>query len=1144
MLENGIIRESTSSWASPIVVVKKKNNKLRDSVKIIQEPILSYYIDSDQESETGRLYVKNIPSSEEASPEKKNKEKETVSPIISAPSSPLQGRSEEGKEIQLSGISTNLRVMTTTINLNPTIKDILTGIPSVEIGPTGGGILGKLEKALGEYDCWAPGCKNKVRGKYTKCQTCNKCEHEGCTKETENQSRWCGDCWLRCKRPYCFRVGRIGGNNCSEHQSEEPVPCAWMGCGNKSENNRGYCQACQDKSDEMCDTPKCYQPRCKNSDLYCQECWEKNMKGIKGNTTMKSTTKGISSNITTGSGNSGEPAYKCLLNACIKKVEEYGEKCPNHRHCEHEGYEAYCYNHRTKEKTQCAVVNCHEKAGGRAWEYCDKCCTDIATLGQVTGCDEHDTNNLSCSKCRKIDIFKEYNEIRKEALKAKNVTFYALNKTKPSTSYGHWTKDCYASKQCNNCNGKGHLAKDCNKGVKCYGCGNFGHIAKECQKKKKSQDKRNNNNSQSYNGRPRRQNAYISQEEDTLSTLAATVGELAKKVENLKGDGSAKNTNEHPQTVPDCVTCDAEIWGTKVKAIVDTGSSGSIISKQCLDQLKRKIEESSNVSLIGINGQKHRPLGIVRNVHVTLDNKHPIEVTMQVTEATNYELILGVDWLRAINGVISIGEKILITTAYGTTNKHPIKVEKKPNIIEQPGDEEYEEESIQEEFAFLNRMITDHKPEQMIRTFTNIEWEDLEEEQKPTINRELTLKQQQKLDKFLQKHDDMFAGGLYELGHTQEEVHSIPTNCPFPQNQRAYHYPPKYNDFIKEEIQQMLENGIIRESTSSWASPIVVVKKKNNKLRFCVDYRKLNAYTEQDKYPLPLIADIFDSLEGSKYFSSLDLASGYWQMEVAEEDKKKTAFISKHGLYEFNRIDDMFAGGLYELGHTQEEVHSIPTNCPFPQNQRAYHYPPKYNDFIKEEIQQMLENGIIRESTSSWASPIVVVKKKNNKLRFCVDYRKLNAYTEQDKYPLPLIADIFDSLEGSKYFSSLDLASGYWQMEVAEEDKKKTAFISKHGLYEFNRMPFGLTNAPASFQRLMNKVLSKEIGRFVVVYLDDINIYSKSFEEHLEHLEIVFSRLRQAGLKLGKDKCSFAKTQLEFLGHIVGRDGLQPDPKK
>jgi hypothetical protein len=442
------------------------------------------------------------------------------------------------------------------------------------------------------------------------------------------------------------------------------------------------------------------------------------------------------------------------------------------------------------------------------------------------------------------------------------------------------------------------------------------------------------------------------------------------------------------------VTCEAEIWGAKLKTIIDTGSSGCIISKKCLDQLERIIEGSSNISLVGINGQKHRPLGIVRNVPVTLGNKQLVEITMQVTEATNYELILGVDWLRKINGIISIGEKVLITTKDGITAKHPIQVERLPKIISQPGDDEYEEEDMQEEVAFLNEIITDHKQEQMARIFTTLEWEDLEEEHKPITNPELTIQQQNQLDKFLHNYEDLFANGLYELGHTQDEVHSIPTNCPFPQNQKAYHHPPHYNEFIKEEIQQMLDTGIIRESTSSWASPIVVVKKKNGNLRFCIDYRKLNSYTEQDKYPLPLISDIFDSLEGARWFSSLDLASGYWQMEVAEEDKKKTAFISKHGLY------------------------------------------------------------------------------------------------------------------------------------------------------EFNRMPFGLTNAPASFQRLMNKVLSKEIGRFVVVYLDDINIYSKSFEEHLEHLEIVFKRLRQAGLKLGKDKCSFVKTQLEFLGHIVGRDGLQPDPKK
>nr|CAG8659640.1 12633_t:CDS:2 [Entrophospora candida] len=324
-----------------------------DYNKITQEPISSYYINSDQESDTERL------------------------------------ESKEEEEIQLSGIN-NLRVMTTTINLNPTIKDILTETPSMEMGPTGGGILGKLEKVLGEYDCWVPGCKNKVWGKYTKCQTCDKCEHEGCTRETYNQYRWCGECWLRCKRPHCFKVGRVGGNNCEEHQSEEPVPCAWMGCGNKSENNRGLCRDCQEKSDKMCDTPRCYQPRCKTSDLYCQGCWEKNMKG----NTTKSTTKGISSNTTTGSGSSEGPLHTCILNACIKKVNVYGEKCFAHKYCGHEGCmeeapfifryckkcqmccrakncfnprerdEAYCYNHRTKERVQCAIADCHEKAGG------------------------------------------------------------------------------------------------------------------------------------------------------------------------------------------------------------------------------------------------------------------------------------------------------------------------------------------------------------------------------------------------------------------------------------------------------------------------------------------------------------------------------------------------------------------------------------------------------------------------------------------------------------------------------------------------------------------------------------------------------------------------------------------------------------
>jgi len=145
---------------------------------------------------------------------------------------------------------------------------------------------------------------------------------------------------------------------------------------------------------------------------------------------------------------------------------------------------------------------------------------------------------------------------------------------------------------------------------------------------------------------------------------------------------------------------------------------------------------------------------------------------------------------------------------------------------------------------------------------------------------------------------------------------------------------------------------------------------------------------------------------------------------------------------------------------------------------------------------------------------------------------------------LPRIDDLLDSFEDATCFTTLDLASGYWQIEMEPEDRHKTAFIVDDGIYEFNVMPFGLTNAPATFQRMMNRVFNKIIGNFVVVYLDDLNIYSRNFNEHLIHLREVFERLRTAGLKLKAKKCHFFKKELAFLEHIVGKNGVKPDPDK
>uniref|UniRef100_A0A0X3PXJ8 Transposon Ty3-I Gag-Pol polyprotein n=1 Tax=Schistocephalus solidus TaxID=70667 RepID=A0A0X3PXJ8_SCHSO len=192
----------------------------------------------------------------------------------------------------------------------------------------------------------------------------------------------------------------------------------------------------------------------------------------------------------------------------------------------------------------------------------------------------------------------------------------------------------------------------------------------------------------------------------------------------------------------------------------------------------------------------------------------------------------------------------------------------------------------------------------------------------------------------------------------------------------------------------------------------------------------------------------------------------------------------------------------------------------------------------------MLSRNIIRPSHSPWSSPIVLVRKKDGSMRLCIDYRKLNSVTKKDSFPLPRIDATLDTLAGNTIFSTLDLASGYWQVEVRPADREKTAFAVPSGLYEFETMPFGLANAPSTFQRLMNQVLSQLIPNTCLVYMDDIIVLGKDFNNHLENLRSVFESLRQAGLTLKPSKCIFIKPRVKFLGHIVSAKGIETDDEK
>jgi hypothetical protein len=199
---------------------------------------------------------------------------------------------------------------------------------------------------------------------------------------------------------------------------------------------------------------------------------------------------------------------------------------------------------------------------------------------------------------------------------------------------------------------------------------------------------------------------------------------------------------------------------------------------------------------------------------------------------------------------------------------------------------------------------------------------------------------------------------------------------------------------------------------------------------------------------------------------------------------------------------------------------------------------------LKKQLQDLLNKGFIRPSCSPWGAPVLFVKKKDGSFRLCVDYRQLNKITVKNKYPLPRIDDLFDQLQGSQCFSKIDLRSGYHQLKIKDEDISKTAFRTRYGHYEFLVMSFGLTNAPAAFMDMMNRIFKPFLDQFVVVFIDDILVFSKSKDEHEQHLRLILQTLREHKLYAKFSKCEFWLDSVAFLGHVVSKDGVSLDPQK
>ena len=287
------------------------------------------------------------------------------------------------------------------------------------------------------------------------------------------------------------------------------------------------------------------------------------------------------------------------------------------------------------------------------------------------------------------------------------------------------------------------------------------------------------------------------------------------------------------------------------------------------------------------------------------------------------------------------------------------------------------------------------------------------------------------------------------------------------------------------------------------------------------------------------------SLKETKSFRKLQIPKKPINFDMSNSDL--TVEQKKQLMTLLNNFRDVFAADSSELGRTDVYKHDIELvdGAP-PVRSRPYRTSPAMQKVIDKQIEQMLKDRIIEPSNSEFSSPVVLAKKKNNEYRFCVDYRRLNAVTKVMSHPVPLFTDVVDLIgnEQASYFSVLDAASGFWQIPLTDRAKKLSAFVTQSGQYSWTVTPFGLVNSPASFSLVMSSVLRGLNYRVALCYVDDVIIFSKTFEDHLRHLNDVFTRLRTANLTLKPSKCTFAAPEVYYLGHIISKHGVKVQPSK
>ncbi len=671
-------------------------------------------------------------------------------------------------------------------------------------------------------------------------------------------------------------------------------------------------------------------------------------------------------------------------------------------------------------------------------------------------------------------------------------------------------------------------------GAKCYHCGSQGHLIRQCPHRGKGGQRETPGRGHPPIREDRRvANLVPAQGGQTLESTRETTAELRRRLQAAEvSDALTEAAATMHVITPGKVREDArlgptptakvELEGNPVVALLDTGSPVTIVSLKFLVETLAKqrqkeqspsdwramVEERLEEPTVTLQNYGGMRLNIVRQLKASITRPgHSVSAVIQVQKDAPAELLLGTDLLPKL-GFHFVqsqpeGEDIDLLTQLPPSRAEG--EESSARSLQQPTAKTPTEESPTHAQGVVRLIQATRLPAQHMKLL-RAKVEGFREHSLAVFEPELEM--------------------LKGKGLTMAEAATIPDadNCVTLIVENRGFQPTRLK---KGQVLGRVQSASIHSASETECGP-------------------------EDGEPRETVGAVRTAVPQS----SEELASSTPDGESLQEQKQRlleVLHLDPSNLTEKQRermeaflLDqtDLFALSPLELGCTNLTTHSIDTGDHLPIRQHARRTPFALRHKIDEMVEKMTEQGVIQPSRSPWASPVVLVEKKDRTLRFCIDYRRLNAITKMDVFPLPRIDDTLDLLSHSQYFTTLDLASGYWQVRMHPESREKTAFTTYSGLYEFLVMPFGLCNAPATFQRLMETVLAGLARDACMVYMDDILVIGKTYEEHLDNLRRVLDRLREAGLKLKPEKCSFGKGEVAYLGYVVSKDGLSPDPGK